>query len=77
MSIFLNKYSLLLVILVILVLDLNAACYELLNYIIFVGDTGIIFIVLICAFLLLDTYVYHQIINYGPFPRVAYKVSNT
>lgn len=76
MARFLNKNELIVVILIILLFDLNGACFEFLNYIIFKSQKGLLAIMLVIIFLLVDTYIYHRISNIVPMPDVKYKPNN-
>ena len=76
MARFFNKNELIIIILIILLFDLNGSCFEFLNYIIFKNQKGIFAIILIIMFLIMDSYVYHTVVNIIPMPDVEYKPNN-
>jgi len=76
MARFLNKNELIIIILIILLFDLNGSCFEFLNYIIFKNQKGIFAIIIIMGFLMIDSYIYHDVSNIIPMPDIEYKPNN-
>lgn len=76
MARFFDKNELIIIILIILLFDLNGACFEFLNYVIYKDRSDILTVSIILLFLILDTYVFHMISNSTPIPQITYEPNN-